>query len=106
MSDANAWLDRREPDVPVPMRAPIRSAVSTTGCNGISGESLLDASLICLRDALERGEDRSAAVHLLAADALLTWAFGAAVTEGPMVVHSLADRAAAALAALLPGSGA
>lgn len=101
MTTSRVWLDRHEADIPDPMRDPIRAALETTGGDD-AGAGLLDASLLCLRHALEIGDDRSAAVHLLAADALLTAAFDAAVSEGPTLVRSLAERAAADLARLLP----
>jgi hypothetical protein len=102
MTDTHDWLDRREADVPVSMRTPMRLALATTGNSAINGRDLLDASVVCLRDALERGDSRSAAVHLLAVDALLTSAFAEAVTEDSAAVLDLADQAAVALAALLP----
>ena len=42
---------------------------------------LADAARVCLRDALAAGDDRSAALHLLAADALITHACEAAVED-------------------------
>jgi hypothetical protein len=38
------------------------------------------AALVCLREALDRCDDRAAALHLLAADALMTAACEAAAT--------------------------
>jgi hypothetical protein len=102
MTAAREWLDRREADVPVSMQAPIRSALERTGEGDVTARDLVDAAVICLRDALERGESRSAAVHLLSADALLTWAFGEAALDGSAAVLDLADRAALVLARVLP----
>lgn len=52
--------------------------------------SLADAARLCLRDALTAGDDRAAALHLLAADALLTYACEAAVEDEPAGFAELA----------------
>jgi hypothetical protein len=55
-----------------------------------SPEQLAEAALVCLRDAVRHGDDRSAAVHLLGADALITAACEqAAATGGADAVDSL-----------------
>src|SRR5690606_980843 len=51
--------------------------------------------------ALAEAHDRSGALHLLAADALLTYAFEAAAERGPEAVTALAERRGAARLALL-----
>lgn len=44
--------------------------------------TLADAARICLRDAVLTGDERGAALHLLAGDALLTYACEAAAADG------------------------
>ena len=56
--------------------------------------SLADAALVCMRDALGAGDDRSAALHLLAADALITYACEAAA-DGSDAAFDTVARAAA-----------
>jgi hypothetical protein len=43
---------------------------------------LAEAALVCLRDAVRLGDDRSAAIHLLGADALITAACEQAAATG------------------------
>ena len=68
--------------------------------------ALADAARVCMRDALAAGDDRSAALHLLAADALITYACEAAV-EGSRADLAVVARAAAPerLALLLDTDG-
>lgn len=70
-SAAREWLDRRGAEVPPALLERMRAAVDTAAGGSVPAV-LADASLACLRDALERCDDRAAALHLLAADALVT----------------------------------
>lgn len=64
---------------------------------------LAEAALDCLRAALAAGRGRPAAVHLLAADALLTYACEAAAEAGPDALLALArEYGPGRLARLLP----
>lgn len=67
-------------------------------------ELLAEASLVCLRAVLSAvPPKRAAALDLLAADALLTYACEAAAEEGATALEALArDYGPAKLAALLP----
>ena len=53
--------------------------------------ALADAARICLRAALAEGDDREAALHLLAADALITYACEAAANDGGDSLRELAE---------------
>lgn len=53
--------------------------------------ALAEAARACLRDALEIGDDRRAALHLLAADALMTYACEAALDAGTEALDALTD---------------
>lgn len=81
--DAWAWLETRAADIPEPLRERMRQAVAAVTATGEPAADLGEAALDCLRDALERGDDRAAALPLLAADALLTHAAEAAALAGP-----------------------
>lgn len=63
----------------------------------------LRAAVTCLRAALDKGDDRRAALDLLAADALLTSACDVAVGSGGAAMAALASEAAGALAGLATG---
>ena len=67
--------------------------------------ALADAARVCLRDALAAGDDRAAALHLLAADALITYACEAATVEAGGLA-ALADATAPDRLARLAGDAA
>ena len=70
-------------------------------------EMLSDAARICLRDALADPDGRDAALHLLAADALITYACEAAASPDGGALHELAaDWTPARLTHMLPGNAA
>jgi hypothetical protein len=77
VGDARQWLDRRGGDVPPALQQRMLEAVDAGAGESVPAV-LADASLACLRDALELCDDRAAALHLLAADALVTAACEAA----------------------------
>lgn len=81
---ALAWLERREPRAPEPLFARMAEALSRCAETDIPA-ALASAAFACLRRAVERGRDRAAALDLLAADALLTYACEAAAEAGPDV---------------------
>lgn len=63
---------------------------------------LAAAALQCLRAAAQLGDDRAAALHLLAADALITAACEAAAEAGPAELEAVrSDTAPARLADLI-----
>lgn len=63
---------------------------------------LAEAAIICLRAATRHGDERSAALHLLAADALITIACEAAAEEGTAALEALcADATPARLSHLV-----
>jgi hypothetical protein len=99
---ASAWLESREADVPALLREPLRNAVARM--EAVSPEILLDSAYISLRHAFELGPERAAAPHLLAADALVTWACELAATEGGGL-DELAAQTCQRLALLLAESG-
>ena len=104
------WLDSRQPAPPPALGAELRRALGPALGSDASGvrEASLAAAEALLADALAAGcRDRAQAIVLLAADALVTYAFEAAADEP----QALGERAAAAvrrlagLAAAVPGAG-
>lgn len=68
--------------------------------------ALADAARICLREALAVGDSREAALHLLAADALITYACEAAANRGGDSLIDLAESwLPGRLAHLVPSNG-
>lgn len=99
--EPGAWLDGHDPEIPESLRARMRVALEAV-TDEVDSRSLVNASLLCMRDALDLGDDRPAAIHLLAADALLTAAFADVAAGGAESIRSLAGQATAELALLLP----
>jgi len=86
---ATAWLAQRRSAPP----ASLAEAVARYAAGREAGdvpEQLAAAAMDALETALERPEDRAGAWDLLAADALLTYAFEAAAEEGAAAVERLA----------------
>ena len=98
---ALAWLDARRPAPPPALAARLREALLAPGAGGGGvAERCLDAGERLLAGLLARDcAHRSAALDLLAADALVTYAFEAA-SEAPERMDELARRAMTDLAAL------
>ncbi|MBX6363244.1 MAG: hypothetical protein IRZ00_05190 [Gemmatimonadetes bacterium] len=97
------WLDTRTPPPPAELRARLADALEPA--ETLPG-ALADGALVCLAAALARGDDRAAALDLLSADALLTYALEAAAEAGADEVLAVADAyGPARLAALLPEGG-
>ncbi|HEX2167230.1 MAG TPA: hypothetical protein VHG09_08310 [Longimicrobiales bacterium] len=92
MSDrARAWLAIRAGAVPPALEARMESAMDDVLEDDSIPAVLADAARVCLRDALAAGDDRSAALHLLAADALITYACEAAVDGDGDALRAIAD---------------
>jgi len=122
-ADPAAWLESRDPAAPPELLAKLQEAVAALRADAgdsLSGAhshgmgqgtdealpalvtTLAEAALDRFRAALALGDDRSAAFELLAADALLTYAFEAAAEVGPDAVSACARvYGPARLAALL-----
>lgn len=99
MSDpasARAWIEAREPDIPEPLRGRMRSALSMTAGDADPATGLAHAALDCLHAALDAGDERRAALHLLAADALITHAAEAAAMDGEVALRALESTLGAA----------
>ena len=92
MSDnARAWLAMRAGAVPPVLEARMESAIDEALDEDTVPRALADAARVCMRDALAAGEDRVAALHLLAADALVTYACEAAADAGADSIAELAE---------------
>lgn len=102
---ARTWLEERRPAQPSSLAAALDRFTAEAGvAGGGVADRLADAGLLALRAALERPDDRAGAFDLLAADALITYAFEAAAEEGTDAVNRLAGRLGPdRLAELLPG---
>jgi hypothetical protein len=89
MSDAaREWLGRHAHDVPAVLQQRMeRAAGDATGAD--VQDELVAAAIGCLQVALERCDERAAALHLLAADALATHACAYAAND-PAALDSLA----------------
>lgn len=105
------WLEQRQPTPPPALLERMAEAVGAAGASAAASSDvppipavLGTAALDRLRVVLQGPGDRAAALDLLAADALLTYAFEAAAEIGPEALEATArafgpDR----LATLLPG---
>lgn len=105
MSDrARAWLAMRAGAVPPELEAVMENAVDEViGENMPIHHALAEAARICLRQVLRNCEQRTAALPLLAADALITYACEAAVDEPGDALAELARSCEPArLARMLP----
>ena len=101
---ARDWLDRREATPPPRLLERLREALDAAFTRGVDLPSQFgEAALVCLEAALRRGDDRSAALDLLAADALLTYGCEAAAELDRDEVARFAEHyGAGRLARLLP----
>lgn len=125
---AGDWLSARSAGVPSALRERMASAVAelaggptstaTAAASHATGEAastperaavpdvLADTALACLRAALALGDSRTAAMELLAADGLLTYACEAAVEMGADADDWLArELSPDRFAAMLPEDG-
>jgi hypothetical protein len=95
------WLDGSAPAMPAPLRAAVDAALERAAEGRPSGEGapasvdvpdrLARAALDALARVIRSTPDRSAALELLAADALLTYACEAAAEAGPDALDRLLD---------------
>ena len=98
----SAWLDARRPTPPAALRARIDAALGPALHADVSdaSESLLAAGELLVRSLLvDDATSRGSATDLLAADALVTYAFEAA-SERPAELSTRAATAMARIAAL------
>jgi hypothetical protein len=98
---AGAWLVARVPDAPAELLARMLAAARAAPGDDVAA-GLAGAAHACLARVLESDGGRSAALDLLAADALLTHALEAAAEQGEEEVDAvIRDFGAARLATLL-----
>jgi hypothetical protein len=72
-SPAHVWLAEWRAAAPPSLAAVVEHAVTTADDHTSDTVVILaEAAVACLRSALRIGDDRAAALHLLAADALIT----------------------------------
>jgi hypothetical protein len=104
MSDALSWLRAREQQPPDPLARRIEAALhDLDGAGDDVPRALGDAAFACLHASLAAGPSRAAALDLLAADALLTYAWEAAADGGAESLERFAAQCAPArFQALLP----
>jgi hypothetical protein len=88
---ARAWLAMRTGTVPPALEARMESALADVPGDDSVPAALADAARACLRDAVAGCDDRDAALHLLAADALITCACEAAADEDAAALDALAQ---------------
>jgi hypothetical protein len=88
---AHAWLEQWRAAIPPTLVAVIERALSEAGDAHNRSDALCDAAVACLRTAWRISDERAAAVHLLAADALITAALEIAA-EDPRALAELGAR--------------
>ena len=79
--NAQAWLDAQTEAAPQGLRECMRAAVAREPDGSIQ-DVLARAALTSLRNSLSAKNEKASALHLLAADALLTHACAAAAEAG------------------------
>ena len=77
---AREWLAAHAHDVPAVLQEQMQNAAVDVTATDVQTE-LVSAAVACLRVALQRCDDRAAALHLLAADALATHACALAADD-------------------------
>jgi hypothetical protein len=100
-----AWLAARSAAVPPALHDRMDAAVAAVPATAPpdAAAELADAAVGCLRAAFDDCDSRGAALHLLAADALVTGACEAAAEAGPDTLDRLcASLSPVRLDALLP----
>lgn len=90
------WLEPRLGDVPAELASALRAAIERAepGSASTPADGLADVALVELYSVLRAEQDRPAALRLLAADALLTYAFEAAADPAAGGSAALAERLA------------
>jgi hypothetical protein len=91
-TDAWAWLIAREPDMPDALRARMQEVLESVAepANDIARRFGL-AATVCLERTLALGDERAAALDLLAADAFFTHGAEAAAESGSDALTSFAS---------------
>lgn len=82
MSTCSDWIEARTPAPPADLEQEVLRDVEDVARGLPLPAALAEAGVQALRDAIEIGDERSAAWRLLAADALLTYAIEAAAEQG------------------------
>src|SRR5262245_2944636 len=88
--DFAAWLEEQLADAPPELVRRTRDFISRAGRDGPAG--LVAAGELALARAVAGSRDRSAALDLLAADALVTLALAASVEADPAGIEEFAMR--------------
>ena len=101
MRSFDRWLDARDPAPPAALAARVQAAVDLPAAPPSAiPAAALDAGVATLAAVLgDGGTTRASAIDLLAADALVTWAFEAAA-ESPGELDALAADAMERIARL------
>jgi hypothetical protein len=93
VSDIVRWLDARRPAPPPSLRLAMIEALAEAGPDaGSLAERLAAAGLDALARVVAAPSARARAIHLLAADALITYACEAAVEEEASEGNDAVDR--------------
>ena len=103
MSTVTDWLDRREPPPPEPLLSRIRDALGEgvgAPAHEAATRTVAAAERLLARLLREDCATRAAAVELLTADALVTYAFEAAAEHHSGSMDDMAMRAMQRIAAL------
>lgn len=79
-------------DAPDALRTRMTDALGAVDAGGALADRLAAAAVLCLRTAIALGDDRAGAIHLLAADALLTDGATLAAADGPEAAADYARR--------------
>src|SRR5688500_5570900 len=87
---ARTWLATHADDVPAQLQQRMEEAAGAVGALPRVADELAAAAVECLRLAAQRCDERAAALHLLAADALLTHACALAAEAGSDALDELA----------------
>ena len=89
MTDPARWLDERDPPAPAPVRQAMEEQLAGTDPADPLPRRLAHGAVRALKGVVSRPSDRSTAMTLLAADALLTYACEAAVEAGPDALEGI-----------------
>ena len=92
MTDALAWLESRSPAPPAALAARLRESLGDVPGDAVPSSACLEAGVELLAKSLN-SSGRGSALDLLAADALVTYAFEAAADD----IDSLEQRATEAM---------
>jgi hypothetical protein len=90
MSTASVWIAERTAAAPPVLRARVGEYLDQTPTRGTIAARLATAAGLALDRVLARGQERSAALDLLAADSLVTLALLAQAEEAPAGLEAFA----------------